>query len=78
MRKFLARLDLSYFYALLGEATLGLTLIFQIFIGRVLGLEQYELFAAASALGAILALLIQFGLPVLLNREVAANPQEAT
>ncbi|MGB3240457.1 MAG: oligosaccharide flippase family protein [Geitlerinemataceae cyanobacterium] len=76
MRKFLARLDLSYFYALLGEATLGLTLIFQIFIGRVLGLEQYELFAAASALGAILALLIQFGLPVLLNREVAANPQE--
>jgi O-antigen/teichoic acid export membrane protein len=76
MRQFLARLDLSYFYALLGEATLGLTLIFQIFIGRFLGLADYELFAAASALGAILALLIQFGLPVLLNREVAANPEE--
>ncbi|HIK30200.1 MAG TPA: oligosaccharide flippase family protein [Oscillatoriales cyanobacterium M59_W2019_021] len=76
MRKLLARLDWSYFYALLGEATLGLTLIFQIFIGRLLGLQDYELFAAASALGAILALLIQFGLPVLLNREVAANPEE--
>lgn len=76
MRNLLARLDLSYFYALLGEATLGLTLIFQIFIGRYLGLADYELFAAASALGAILALLIQFGLPVLLNREVAANPEE--
>jgi O-antigen/teichoic acid export membrane protein len=78
MRNLLARLDLSYFYALLGEATLGLTLIFQIFVGRILGLEQYELFAAASALGAILALLIQFGLPVLLNREVAANPESGS
>lgn len=76
MKNWLARLDWSYFYALLGEATLGLTLIFQIFIGRYLGLADYELFAAASALGAILALLIQFGLPVLLNREVAANPEE--
>ncbi|MFM6452350.1 MAG: oligosaccharide flippase family protein, partial [Planktothrix sp.] len=75
MKNFLTRLDLSYLYVFLGEATLGLTFIFYILLARVLGPEQYGIFTSASALGAILALLIQFGLPVLLNREVSANPE---
>lgn len=75
MKQLLGRLDLSYLYVFLGEATLGLTFVFYILIARVLGPEQYGVFTSASALGAILALLIQFGLPVLLNREVAANPE---
>lgn len=47
-----------------------------IILARVLGPEQYDLFAAAAALGGILSLIIQFGLPTLLGREVAANPEE--
>lgn len=78
MKKLLGRLDLSYLYVFLGEATLGLTFVFYILVARVLGPEQYGVFTSASALGAILALLIQFGLPVLLNREVAANPEEGS
>jgi O-antigen/teichoic acid export membrane protein len=77
MKKLLARLDLSYLYALLGEATLALTFVFYITIARVLGPEQYGIFAAAIALAAILSLFIQFGLPTLMNREVAAHPDEA-
>ncbi len=77
MKKLLARLDFSYLYALLGEATLALTFAFYITIARVLGPEQYGLFAAAIALAAILSLFIQFGLPTLLTREVAAHPDEA-
>ncbi|ERT04811.1 polysaccharide biosynthesis family protein [Lyngbya aestuarii BL J] len=77
MKKLLARLDLSYLYALLGEATLALTFVFYITIARVLGPEQYGIFAAAIALAAILSLFIQFGLPTLINREVAAHPDEA-
>ncbi len=77
MRNFLARFDLSYLYALLGEATLALTFVFYITIARVLGPEEYGIFAAAIALAAILSLFIQFGLPILLTREVAAHPDEA-
>ncbi|MEB3282413.1 MAG: flippase [Lyngbya sp.] len=77
MKKLLARLDFSYLYALLGEATLALTFVFYITIARVLGPEQYGIFAAAIALAAILSLFIQFGLPTLINREVAAHPDEA-
>lgn len=77
MKKLLARLDLSYLYALLGEATLALTFVFYITIARVLGPEEYGIFAAAIALAAILSLFIQFGLPPLINREVAAHPEEA-
>ncbi len=74
MRNALARLDFSYLYAFLGELTLGLTFVFYILLARILGAEQYGVFASASALGAILALFIQFGLPILINREVAADP----
>lgn len=75
MRKLLRRLDFSYIYVLLGEATLSLTFLFYIVLARILGPERYEIFAAAVALGAILSLFIQFGLPTLLTREVAANPE---
>ena len=76
MKKILSRLDWSYFYAFLSEATLGITFFFYSIMGRVLGPKQYETFAAAAALGSILALFIQFGMPILLQREVAANPEE--
>lgn len=76
MKSLWGRLDLSYLYAFLGEATLGLTFVFYILIARTLGPEQYGLFAAATALGGILAFFIQFGLPNLLVREVAAYPQQ--
>lgn len=78
MRNILARFDFSYLYAFLGELTLGLTFVFYILLARILGPEQYGVFASASALGAILALFIQFGLPILINREVAANPLEGS
>ncbi|MEQ9233012.1 flippase [Coleofasciculus sp. E2-BRE-01] len=78
MRNLLSRLDLSYLYVLIGEATLALTFAFYIILARVLGPERYEIFAAAVALGAILSLLIQFGFPALLTREVAANPVEGS
>lgn len=78
IKKALARFDFSYLYAFLGELTLGLTFVFYILLARVLGPQQYGVFASASALGAILALFIQFGLPILINREVAANPIEGS
>ncbi len=77
MRNLFVRLDLSYLYAFLGEATLGLTFIFYIILARGLGPEQYGIFAAATALGGILSFFIQFGLPALLAREVAANPHKS-
>jgi O-antigen/teichoic acid export membrane protein len=77
MKKFLSKFDWSYFYAFLGEATLALTFVFYITIARVLGPEEYGVFAAAIALAAILSLFIQFGLPILINREVAAHPEDA-
>ena len=72
----LRRLDFSYIYAFLGEATLGLTFVFYIILGRTLGPDQYGVFASANALGGILAFFIQFGLHDLLAREIAADPQE--
>ncbi|MGB3404268.1 MAG: flippase [Microcoleaceae cyanobacterium] len=78
IKKALAGFDFSYLYAFLGELTLGLTFVFYILMARVLGPQQYGVFASASALGAILALFIQFGLPILINREVAANPIEGS
>lgn len=77
MQKLLSKFDFSYVYALLGEATLALTFIFYIAIARVLGPEEYGVFAAAIALAAILSLFIQFGLPLFINREVAAHPESA-
>jgi O-antigen/teichoic acid export membrane protein len=76
MKKLLSALDLSYLYAFLGEATLALTLVFYVLLARVLGPEQYDIFSTASALAAILSLLISLGFPDLLNREVARNPEE--
>lgn len=75
VKTLLSRLDFAYVYVLLGEATLGLTFLLYIILARVLGPEQYEIFAVAVALGAILSLFIQFGLPTVLTREVAANPR---
>lgn len=77
MRLF-SRLDLSYVYAFLGEVTLALNFILYIFIARILGPEQYGIFAAAIALAGILSLFIQFGLPRFTNREIAAQPETAT
>ena len=78
MKNLLGRLDLSYIYSFLSEATLGLTFIFYMVLARVFGPEQYGIFASAGALAIILAFFIQFGLPFLLGREVAANPQEGS
>lgn len=75
---FIKNFDVSYIYALLGEATLALTFVFYIMIARVLGPEQYGVFSAAVALGGILSLFIQFGLQVLLNRDVAENPTKGS
>ncbi|NRB09655.1 MAG: flippase [Richelia sp.] len=77
MKSLLSRIDFSYIYAFMSEATLALTFVFYIILARVLGPEQYGVFAGAVALGAILSLFIQFGFPVLITREVAANPIEA-
>ncbi|NET43254.1 flippase [Okeania sp. SIO2B3] len=77
MKNLLKRLDWSYFYTLLGEGTLALTFFYYIILARVLGPERYEIFAAAVALGGVFSLLIQFGLPFLMQREVAANPEVA-
>lgn len=78
MKTLLSRLDTSYIYAFLSEATLGLTFIFYIILARILGPEQYGIFASAGALAIILAFFIQFGFPALLGREVAANPLEGS
>ncbi|NEQ76178.1 MAG: flippase [Okeania sp. SIO2C9] len=78
MKKLLSRLDWSYFYSLLGEGTLALTFVFYIILARLLGPERYEIFTSAAALGAILSLFIQCGLPILIQREVAANPEEGS
>ncbi|MEO1300375.1 MAG: flippase [Cyanobacteria bacterium J06636_16] len=75
MKTLFARFDFSYIYAFLGEATLGLTLVFFIALARVLGPDQYGIWAAAAALAGILSFFIQFGLPNLLTREVSADPQ---
>lgn len=77
MKALLSRIDFSYIYAFLGEATLALTFIFYIILARMLGPEEYGVFAGAVALAAILSLFIQFGFPTLMTREVAANPLEA-
>ncbi len=77
MKALLSRIDFSYIYAFLGEATLALTFMFYIIIARVLGPEEYGVFAGAVALASILSLFIQFGFSTLMTREVAANPLEA-
>ncbi|MDB9528193.1 flippase [Oscillatoria sp. CS-180] len=76
--RLLSRFDLSYVYAFLGEATLALNFVLYIFIARILGPEQFGIFAAAIALAGILSLFIQFGLPRFTNREIAAQPETAT
>ncbi len=78
MKNLLGRLDSSYIYAFLSELTLGLTLLLHIVLARVLGPEQFGLFAAATAIAAILSLFIQCGFPMLAAREVAANPIEGS
>ncbi len=76
MKNFLSRLDLSYLYSFISEATLGLTFVFYLLIARIFGPEQYGVFSAAIALGGVLSVFIQFGLPTLLVRDVSANPVE--
>jgi O-antigen/teichoic acid export membrane protein len=78
MKKFSSTFDLSYLYAFIGEATLALTLAFFIILARVLGPEEYGIFSAAVALAAILSLFIQFGVPTLIDREIAAHPETET
>ncbi|NEN93424.1 MAG: oligosaccharide flippase family protein, partial [Okeania sp. SIO3H1] len=77
MKALLSRIDFSYIYAFLGEATLALTFMFYIVIARVLGPQEYGVFAGAVALAAVFSLFIQFGFPTLMTREVAANPVES-
>jgi O-antigen/teichoic acid export membrane protein len=72
----LLNLDFSYLYALLSEVTLGFTFLFYVIIARVLGPESYGVFSAAVALGGILGVIIQYGLPTLLNRDVASDPEQ--
>ncbi|MGC1308909.1 MAG: flippase [Phormidesmis sp.] len=76
MKNILSRIDGSYIYSFLGEATLGLTFVLYIILGRVLGPEQYGVFTAANALAGILTFFMLFGLPDLLLREIAADPEE--
>lgn len=76
--KELLQIDISYVYAFLGEATLSFTFVLYILLARVLGPQQFGIFASAAALGGILSLFIQFGLPSLLNREVAVHPLEGS
>lgn len=78
MRKLLDSSKLSYIYAFFSQATLGLTFFFYILLARFLGPEQYGVFASAAALAGILSVFIQFGIPDLLTREVAANPSKGT
>lgn len=68
--------DLSYMYAFISEVTLGFTFLFYVLIARVLGPESYGVFTAAAALGGILGVVIQYGLPTLLNRDVASDAVE--
>ena len=76
MKTLLRKLDLSYLYSILSQSTLALTFILYTVLARALGPDQYGIFSAAVAVAGILSLLIQFGLPWLLGREVAANPYE--
>ena len=78
MKKILSRIDFSYIYSFLGEATLGLTFVLYILLGKVLGPERYGIFATADALAGILTFFIGFGLADLSSRDIAANPQEGT
>lgn len=75
LRARLASFDFSYVYAFLGEASLAVTFGFYVLLARVLGPESYGVFSAAVALGGILGVLIQYGLPVLLTRNVASDPE---
>lgn len=78
MKQILNRINKSYIFAFLGELTLGFTFLLYIIIARVLGPQQYGVFAAAVALAGILSLFIQSGFPTLLTREVAANPDQGS
>lgn len=75
MKNILNRIDFSYIYSFLGEATLGLTFFLYILLGRLLGPERYGVFTSADALAGILTFFILFGFSDLLLREVAASPQ---
>ncbi|MEL6814604.1 MAG: flippase [Cyanobacteria bacterium J06598_3] len=76
MKKLLSKIDFSYVYSFLGEATLGLTFVLYILIGRTLGPEQYGIFTSANALAGILTFFILFGFSDLLAREVAADSEK--
>lgn len=76
MGKLLSRLDFSYLFVFLSETTLGLTFLLYILLARRLGPDQYGTFAAAAALGGILAFFLQFGLPKLHARDIAVDPVE--
>ncbi len=76
MKKLLSKIDFSYVYSFLGEATLGLTFVLYILMGRILGPEKYGVFTSADALAGILTFFILFGFADLLSREVAADPDK--
>lgn len=74
MNNLLSKLDFSYIYTFLSQATLGINFLFYILIARVVGPEQYGVFSSAVSLGGILAFFTQFGLSSLITREVANDP----
>ncbi len=76
--KIMRQCDFSYVYAFLGETTMAAMFLLYVLLARMLGPEDYGVFTAAVALAGIFGVLIQFGLPALLTRNVATNPQEGT
>ena len=71
-----SKLDFSYIFSFLGEATLALTFVLYALIGRIVGPERYGIFTSANALAGILAFFILFGFADLLSREVAADSKK--
>ena len=76
MKKLLKKIDFSYVYSFLGEATLALTFILYALLARFFGPERFGIFTSANALAGILTFFVIFGFSDLLSREIAASPQQ--
>jgi len=76
MKKILRKIDFSYFFSFVGEATLALTFVLYALIGRVVGPATYGIFTSANALAGILTFFVLFGFSDLLSREVAADAEK--
>ncbi len=76
MKKIFRKIDFSYFFSFIGEATLALTFILYALIGRIVGPATYGIFTSANALAGILTFFILFGFSDLLSREVAADAEK--